>query len=143
MSSGGGGGGALRDAGTMVARTMRRVERGAAWASERVALGNCAAVFARILVWPAGKRDVRYSVARSWRYVGGSRAKGRWPGALRKSCGRSDVWQVALGSSSRVWLEVLVGRGDALFSLRSVCMKRARCATLGRFELRRLSGSRY
>ena len=27
------------------------------------------------------------------------------------------------GQFSRVWLEVLVGRGDALFSLQSVCLK--------------------
>ena len=47
------GSGALRNAGALVARTVGRVERGAAWASERVALGNCAAVFARIQGWLA------------------------------------------------------------------------------------------
>ena len=47
------GSGALRNAGDLVARTVGRVERGAAWASEHVALGNCAAVFARIQGWPA------------------------------------------------------------------------------------------
>ena len=40
--------------------------------------------------------------------------KRRWTGALGKARGRCGVWQVGLGSSSRVWLRIPVERGDAL-----------------------------
>ena len=59
--------------------------------------------------------NVRCSVARSWmirRRKSSEREGGleRW----EKARGRCGVWRVALGSSSRVWLRILVGRGDAL-----------------------------
>ena len=85
-------------------------------------------------MWPARNTTLGAPLLALGRCVRGSRAEGRWPGALRKARGRPDVWRVALGSLSRIWLEVPVGRGDALFSLQSVCLKRARCETLGRFD---------
>ena len=52
------------------------------------------------------------------RYVGGSLAKGKVAWSVGEARGRCGVWRFVLGSSSRVWLEVPVGRGDALlFSL--------------------------
>ena len=71
-------GGVRREnAGTLVARTGRRVERKAEWASKRVALGTCAAVFARIQVWPTGtrRRSLRNALSE---------------GARRETLGRSD-----------------------------------------------------
>ena len=75
------GGGALRNAGTMVARTVgaSKVERRG---RRNVLYWAIAPRFLReFKCGPQERRDVVCSVARSWSYVGGSWAKGRWPGA--------------------------------------------------------------
>ena len=82
------------------------------------------------------------SVARSW-MIRRRKSGGREGGldCWEKARGRCGVWQVALGSSSRVWLRIPVERGDALlFSLERLS-ERARCENAETLRnLRRLLG---